>query len=123
MGDFGQSAIDESKRFGHKLTGGIFRKPKTPPLTAQELELERRQRKELDELTREENERLKAIKRGQRGRRSLLGSNVQASGGGGRSRSGSSGARPRGRAGGPGGIVGGSVASILGSGQRGRGGP
>ena len=52
---------------------GIFRKPKAPAPTAQEKELERRQRTELDELTREENERLKAIMRQARGRRTLLG--------------------------------------------------
>ncbi len=51
----------------------LFDKPKTPGQTAQERELERRQRTELDELTREENERLKAIKRQARGRRTLLG--------------------------------------------------
>ena len=53
---------------------GLFKKPKAPPPTAQEKELERRQRDELDVLQREENERLKAIKRGRRGRRTLLGS-------------------------------------------------
>ncbi len=57
----------------------FFPKPKTPKPTAQELEVERRQRKELDELTRESNSRLKAIKRGQVGRRTLLGSNTTRS--------------------------------------------
>lgn len=48
-------------------------KPKAPKPTAFEQDLERRQRSELDKLTREENERLKAIKRQSRGRRTLLG--------------------------------------------------
>jgi hypothetical protein len=48
--------------------------PKAPKPTAQELELQRRQRTELDELTRDTNTRLKGIKRGQVGRRTLLGS-------------------------------------------------
>lgn len=49
-------------------------KPDTPEPTAQELEAERRARRSLDELTREENERLKGIKRRRRGRQTLLGS-------------------------------------------------
>lgn len=49
-------------------------KPKAPKPTAQELELQRQQREQLDELTQETNTRLKAIKRGQIGRRTLLGS-------------------------------------------------
>lgn len=53
---------------------GIFKKPKSPKRTAADLDLERRQRLEADELTRDENERLKAIKRGRQGRRTLLGS-------------------------------------------------
>ena len=74
MGDFTQRLIDESKRIGHDLTGGLFKKPKTPPKTSQELELEARQRKELNEITREKNERLKALKRSRLGRKTLLGS-------------------------------------------------
>lgn len=49
-------------------------KPKTPAPTAQDVEAERRARRELDTLTRDENERLKAIRRGRTGRRTLLGS-------------------------------------------------
>lgn len=49
-------------------------KPKAPKPTAQELELQRRQRDELDDLTRDTNQRLKALKRGTLGRRTLLGS-------------------------------------------------
>lgn len=49
-------------------------KPKTPKPTAQELELQRGQREELDDLTRSRNESLKAIKRSLGGRRTLLGS-------------------------------------------------
>lgn len=48
-------------------------KPKAPAPTAQELELQRRQREELDDLTRDSNERLKALKRGRVGRQTLLG--------------------------------------------------
>lgn len=49
-------------------------KPDTPEPTAQQQEAERRARQSLDELTREENERLKSIKRQRLGRRLLLGS-------------------------------------------------
>lgn len=49
-------------------------KPKTPAPTAAELEADRRTRKQADDLTREENYRLKNILRGRGGRRSLLGS-------------------------------------------------
>ncbi len=91
---------------------GIFKKPKTPPPTAQEKELERRQRSDLDELVREENERLKAIKRGARGRRSLLGGSIAnlGGGGGGTNPGGGGGGGPRGR-GGPGGGGGGGSPS------------
>ncbi len=86
---------------------GIFKKPKTPPPTAQEKELERRQRSDLDELVREENERLKAIKRGARGRRSLLGGSITNIGTGGGTNTGGGagggGVRGRGGAGGGGG--------------------
>ena len=51
-----------------------MKRPKTPAPTAQEKELERRQRSELFDLDREKNERLKGIKRRRRGRRTLLGS-------------------------------------------------
>jgi len=93
-------------------------KPKAPKPTAQELELQRRQRDELDELTRNLNARLKAIKRTLGGRRSLLGSGretgVDGSGRGGSGSGGSSGRS--GSAGGPGGILSG------GGGARGAGG-
>lgn len=56
-------------------------KPKVKPKTGTELELERRQRTELDRLTRENNEKLKAIKRGRTGERSLFGRVRQESGG------------------------------------------
>lgn len=49
-------------------------KPKTPKPTAQELELARRQRDESNDLTRDRNESLKALKRTLGGRRGLLGS-------------------------------------------------
>ena len=67
MGKIGKKAF-------HASTFGIFKKPKTPGQTPEELELEERQRSELDKLTRETNIRLKAIKRGKAGRRTLLGS-------------------------------------------------
>ena len=97
---------------------GFFKKPKTSAPTVQELELERRQRSELDKLTREENERLKAIKRGARGRRSLLGGPVADAGGqGGRRRLLGSG--PRGRGGGPRGRRGGGTGTATGGARRG----
>ena len=104
-------------------TFGLFDKPKTPGQTAQEKELERRQRTELDELTREENERLKAIKRQSRGRRTLLGSFSSAGTGtklgGGGVRGGGGVARGDGGPAGSGGIAGRrSGGSILGSGGR-----
>lgn len=49
-------------------------KPKAPKPTAQELELQRQQREQLDQLTQDTNARLKGLKRGQIGRRTLLGS-------------------------------------------------
>lgn len=77
---------------------------KTPEKTQQEIEAERRLRESANDLTREENERLKAIKRGQRGRRSLLGGGSElgiagprGAGAGGGSRGGG---RPRGGRGG-----------------------
>ena len=97
---------------------GIFKRPKTPAPTAQEKELERRQRTELDELTREENERLKAIKRQSRGRRTLLGSfrgTTTGSGVGGAGRGGGGTVARRGGPGG-GGIAGAVARGILGSG-------
>lgn len=48
--------------------------PKTPKPTAQELELQRNQRDELNDLTRDRNSGLKALKRTLGGRRGLLGS-------------------------------------------------
>ena len=53
---------------------GLFKKVRTPNKTPQELELERKQRKDIDQLTRETNSQLKSIKRGQSGRNTLLGS-------------------------------------------------
>ena len=104
-------------------TFGLFDKPKTPGQTAQEKELERRQRTELDELTREENERLKAIKRQARGRRTLLGSFSNAGKGtklGGGGVRGGGGVARRGAGPGDGGPGGGGAGgrSILGSGGR-----
>lgn len=77
MGDFSLSDLIVSPKQTLRRPldpAGLFRKPKVPPPTAEELELRRRQRKELDELTRESNQRLKSIKRGRVGRRTLLGS-------------------------------------------------
>ncbi len=101
---------------------GIFRKPKTPAPTAQEKELERRQRTELDELTREENERLKAIKRQSRGRRTLLGSFLNATTATARAGGGRGGGAVARRGGGPGALAatGGGGGGILGSGRTGR---
>ena len=112
------------KNVVHASTFGVFRKPGTPATTDQEKELERRQRTELDELTREENERLKAIKRQARGRRMLLGSFINATtavgrGGGGGRRGGGPGT-PAGGAGGGGAGDGGASGGILGSGRAGR---
>jgi len=77
MGDFSNEKLDpitpKFARRGLRDPLGLFDKPKVPKPTAQEKELERRQRKELDELTRESNARLKGIKRGAVGRRTLLG--------------------------------------------------
>lgn len=53
---------------------GLFKKPKAPKPTANDRELERRQRSEADDLINEKNQRLKAIKRGRRGRSTLIGS-------------------------------------------------
>jgi hypothetical protein len=49
-------------------------KPKTPKPTAQELELQRNQRDETNDLARDRNSSLKALKRTLGGRRGLLGS-------------------------------------------------
>lgn len=49
-------------------------KGKAPKPTASELELQRNQRRELNQLTTDRNSQLKAIKRTLGGRRSLLGS-------------------------------------------------
>lgn len=65
-------------------------KPKTPKPTAQELELQRNQRDELNDLTRDQNSSLKALKRTLGGRRGLLGSGSEL-GIGVRSRGGGSG--------------------------------
>ena len=111
------------KNVVHASTFGVFKKPGTPGQTAQEKELERRQRTELDELTREENERLKAIKRQARGRRVLLGSFTNSTTGSGVGSGGGGGGVAR-RGGGPGGGGGGggpSGGGILGSGRTGRG--
>lgn len=90
-------------------------KPKAPKPTAQELELQRQQRETLDDLTRESNQRLKAIKRGQVGRRTLLGSGGEL---------GIPGARGGGPGGGrPGRSGGGSGGGILSSGGGGGLGP
>ncbi len=107
---------------------GLFKKPKAPKPTQGQIALENRQRSDLDKLTREENERLKSIKRGRQSRRSLLGSagirgTDESSGGGGRGGGGFGGRRGRGGGAGAGG--GGSVGSgggaILGSGGGARG--
>lgn len=88
-------------------------KPKAPAPTAQDLELQRRQRTELDQLTRDTNERLKAQQRGRVGRRTLLG---------GGSELGTAAVRPPGPAGRPGAPGGGGGArGLLGSGGRGGG--
>ena len=62
------------KKAFHASTFNVFKKRPAPGQTPEELELEERQRSELDKLTRETNVRLKAIKRGKAGRRTLLGS-------------------------------------------------
>lgn len=72
-----------------------FSKPKTPQPTAQEKELERRQRQELDKLTDQENARLKSMKRGARGRRMLMGSSNSKGPAGPSKRAGSGRARSR----------------------------
>lgn len=107
-------------------------RPKTPAPTAMELEAERRARRELDTLTSEENERLKAIRRGRTGRRTLLGSGselglgrglgaggLRPPGGGGGTRSGGSGGGVRGGAGAAG-TRGGILGSATGMAPRGR---
>lgn len=96
-------------------------KPKTPKPTAQELELQRNQRGELNDLTRDRNSSLKALKRTLGGRRGLLGSGselgigVRSRGGGGASSSGATGLGVRG---GGGGIMGSGSAGTGGSGGR-----
>lgn len=94
-----KKAVRESTAF--------LRRPKTPGQTPEELELEERQRSELNKLTRETNVRLKAVKRGRAGRRSLLGSGSELgvagiAGGGVRGGTGTA-ARVRGGGGGRGG--------------------
>ncbi len=109
---------------------GLFKKPKAPALTAQDKELERRQRSELDDLQREENDRLKAIKRGARGRRTLLGSGSELGIQPGLGSAGirATGTPSRSRSGGGGGGAGraarvrGGGGSILSSGRKGPGG-
>lgn len=49
-------------------------KPKAPPESPASIELRRRQRTELDDLTREKNAQLKAIKQARVGARSLISS-------------------------------------------------
>ena len=109
------------KKAFHASTFGAFKRPGTPEQTAQEKELERRQRTELDELTREENERLKAIKRQSRGRRTLLGSFINATTIAARAGSSGVGGGVARRGGGPGAGGGGASGGILGSGRTGRG--
>ena len=104
-----------------------MKRPKAPKKTAQEIQLEVRQRSELFELDREENERLKSIKRRRRGRRTLLGSGSelgirpglgsagQRTGGAGTGGGAAGGSGPTG---GGGGARGGGSGSILGSGGR-----
>lgn len=81
-------------------------KPKTPKPTAQELELQRNQRDELNNLARDRNSSLKALKRTLGGRRGLLGSGselgigVRGSGQGGGSGSGAGSLGIRGAGGG-----------------------
>lgn len=101
-------------------------KPKTPKPTAQELELQRNQRDEINDLTRDRNSSLKALKRTLGGRRGLLGSGSElgigvrgARGGGSGSSSGGLGIRGAG-----GGIMGsgGGAGGGGGGGSRGGGG-
>lgn len=100
-----------------------MRRQRTPAPTAQEVEIERRQRSELDTLTREENERLKAISRARRGRRTLLGSGselgIRPGLGAGGIRAG--GARGGGTAAGGGRAGGGGPGGIMSGGSRGGG--
>lgn len=87
-------------------------KPKTPKPTAQELELQRNQREELDDLTRNRNESMKALKRTLGGRRGLLGSGSEL------------GIRPGGAGGGQAaGVRGGAGGGIMGSGASAVGNP
>lgn len=58
-------------------------KPKTPAPTQSEIEADRFARKTSNDLTRDENARLKGIMRGRGGRRSLLGSSNMHRGGSG----------------------------------------
>jgi len=64
---------------------GIFKTPKAPKPTAQQLAVERRQAAALDEEIREQEERFKAMARGKLGTKSLLGgvprSRTEAAGG------------------------------------------
>lgn len=88
-------------------------KPKAPKPTAQELELQRRQRDDLDNLTRDRNSMLKAIKRTLGGRKSLLGSGSERGVRSGTDRAGT------GAAGGAAGAPGGRSGGILSSGAAG----
>lgn len=95
-------------------------KPKTPKPTAQELELQRSQRDELNDLTTDRNSSLKALKRTLGGRRGLLGSGselgigVRPPGAGGSSSSGAG--NVLGIRGGGGGIMGSAGGGSAGSG-------
>lgn len=109
------------KKAFHASTFNVFKRPPTPGQTPEEAELEERQRSELNKLTRETNLRLKAVKRGKAGRRTLLGSGselgVQGLGGAGPR----GGPGRAGRVGGRGGGGGGSRAKTGGILDRGRG--
>ncbi len=126
MGNFnnqkGDPVTPKFLRRGLRDPLGLFDAPKTPKPSAQEVELERRQRKAINDLTRESNARLKGLKRGTVGRSTLLGGAgargiLSGSGGGGGSSGGPS--RP-GRFGGAGRSAGGAGrrAGILGPSRR-----
>lgn len=59
---------------------GLFKKPKAGAPSAEDQALERRRRKEIDELTEKENQTLKAGMRGAGGRRALLSGNFISGG-------------------------------------------
>ena len=52
---------------------GLLKRPKAPKPTAQQIAVERRQSAALDEEIREQEERFRALARGQLGTKSLLG--------------------------------------------------